>query len=218
MERLLTRAAAFRVQVAMVVSGWALYSSWRSQAVGSWWPDQALCPRESPRLVRALSERPRTRHVQPRLSWGCLNAIKRDRPPCRARQPLSVKGKDPKPGVFCCDVPGPPGKSKLSSWPRAWPNRALDRGAGSPWLPQWRPHGKGRCQASAPARHACTGSGQGNTTGIACTCGSSRTLPGTRFRATPAVPGTGRVAHHKFAVARRTGKLARPRGSELPRR
>ena len=86
------------------------------------------------------------------------------------------------PESFAGTSRAPPGGANSAAGAPARPNRALDRGSGSPWLPQWRPHGKGSCQASAQARHACTGSGQGNTKGIACTCGSSRTLPGTRFR------------------------------------
>ena len=45
MDKSFTKAAALRVQVAMVVLGWFLYSCCKSHAVGSLWPDQALWPR-----------------------------------------------------------------------------------------------------------------------------------------------------------------------------
>ena len=65
---------------------------------------------ESPRLVRALSERPTTRHVQPRLSWGCSNALQDERHPSRALSPRTSYVQTLNPELFCCTPPGPPGK------------------------------------------------------------------------------------------------------------
>ena len=48
--------------------------------------------------------------MQPRLSWGCSNALQDERQASRALSPRTSICSNPKPRTFCFTPPGPPGK------------------------------------------------------------------------------------------------------------